>query len=143
MSFSPCRKRSSIVLMSLVNSPMAALLGAETTLPRGARGISVDSTWAMELRSASLHALSLFSWNFLPKKAWRSALCLTPDIRHAPYLIQRAAALHGCLWMIMGGKKFLRFERCHAAQSGGGEGLPVNIIGHVAGRKDARHRCDS
>ena len=37
------------------------------------------------------------------------------------------------------GQPALGVDRRRAATSGGGDGLPVNVIGHVAGGEDAGH----
>ena len=42
--------------------------------------------------------------------------------------------------MLVRGQEFLRFERGHAALSGGGHRLTVDVVGDVAGGEDAGHR---
>ena len=42
--------------------------------------------------------------------------------------------------MFVGGQEFLGFERGHAALAGGGHGLPVDLVGDVAGGEHAGHR---
>src|ERR1700674_5719167 len=43
------------------------------------------------------------------------------------------------LRLAMRGEEAFGFERRHAAQAGSGQRLAIDVVGHVAGRKDARH----
>src|SRR5262245_47950598 len=44
------------------------------------------------------------------------------------------------LSLALQGEKALGLERRHAALAGSGYGLSIDVVGHVAGREDARHR---
>src|SRR5215510_2717752 len=47
---------------------------------------------------------------------------------------------HRRLGLALQGEKALGLERRHAALAGSGYGLPIDVVGHVAGREDAGHR---
>src|SRR6185369_14029749 len=81
------------------------------------------------------------AWVKLPASAaaWNT-FSLSQSMPFFPFAIERFLFCSMLLLYAVVGEEPLGLQRCHAAQPGGGHRLAIDVVGHVTGGEQARHR---